>query len=290
MADREPSPQEIEAIRLRGELLSRLEMEGAMEHAAHLRKCAETMTLQCYGCGDVQSVPTRCKRRWCPVCARILSAERSLKVSAYVRHFEHPLFITLTARNVDTLNPEAMRRLRRAWSKMRRSRLFGRVLGGVVTFEVTNTGNGWHPHLHAVIDCQWLGTWATRPRATDTKTMWQKLAARAGGELQDLWGKQLKKVGWPQHDLLPVVKVKRCTDEGIATEISKYCVKASDLIEYQGRAADLIDAIQGTRLVTRFGHCHGVKLEDVAGPQPERKGLPCQCAPGTGCWAPEARA
>ena len=85
-----------------------------------------------------------------------------------------------------------MRRLR-WWKK--------RVLGGVVAIEVTRlstkerkrrklsvtTDQGWHPHVHGLLDCDWLAVDESKPGPTATKEQWKRKATAAANELAEQW-------------------------------------------------------------------------------------------------------
>jgi hypothetical protein len=168
-----------------------------------------------------------------------------------------PLFVTLTMKNVDDLSSGGVRQLRRAFGKLRHRKLWlQRVRGGVATIEVTNIGNGWHPHLHAVVDCQWLAIKTPAPQRGDLPDVVKEKCQAAACELEALWSKILKQ---PTSS----VKVKRADRSTIAKEVVKYCVKGEDLVNCDGSAGDLIRALESTRLMTTFGTCHGQTVKDV---------------------------
>lgn len=99
----------------------------------------------------------------CPLCA-IRRGGKFLK--AYLARFDvlrqqHPTaklqLMTLTIRNGDHLE-ERFKHLAHAWKRLLKRRHLHRaksslfhVLGGVASFELTNIGNGWHPHVHCII-------------------------------------------------------------------------------------------------------------------------------------------
>ena len=69
----------------------------------------------------------------------------------------HPYLVTLTVKNGDDL-AERMQHLRSSMRKMTESRRnalkgqsfveFAKSAGGSHSIEVTNRGNGWHPHMY----------------------------------------------------------------------------------------------------------------------------------------------
>jgi|HubBroStandDraft_1064217.scaffolds.fasta_scaffold12753_2 hypothetical protein len=174
-----------------------------------------------------------------------------------VERFKWPLFVTLTMKNVDDLSSGGVRQLRRAFGKLRHRKLWSKsVRGGVATVEVTNIGNGWHPHLHTVIDCHWLA-WKTKPPLPkDPIALKKEKYTNAAIELEAAWSKCLGQA-------TSSVKVKRADRFTITKEVVKYTVKAEDLVESEGRIGDLIRALDSCRLMTTFGTAHGQKVKDI---------------------------
>ena len=247
------------------------------------------MQLTCTCCGASRTVETHCKKRWCPVCARQISAARVSKYSGAVGRMQWPLFVTLTRPNLKTLTLEDIRHMRRAYRRMRQRVWWERaVVGGVASLEVTNTGKGWHPHIHSVIDCRWLAVKTPMPRPFDTrKAIVSKLKA-AAKEVGAAWADAM---GLPRA----TVHVKRAytdrtlkdgdpANQSIAIEVLKYSVKPSDLIECAEPVGDLLRLLGAARLVSSFGSCYGVKLGDE-----ERKYEPAACDCGViGAWLPDS--
>src|SRR5204862_1110655 len=113
----------------------------------------------------------RCKKKWCPVCVRGIATKRSIKFSRAAALMRWPMHLTLTVRNVaDDDDHDFVRRLRRNFGKLRHRKIWkNNVTGGVAGIEVTNKGKGWHPHLHALIDCRWLAIDTPAPQRGETK-------------------------------------------------------------------------------------------------------------------------
>lgn len=210
-------------------------------------------------CWDARLAQTRCKNKWCPACARGIAAKRANRLAQIVETFKWPLFLTLTMRNVEDLSGGAVRDLRRAFGRFRRMKTFGLVRGGVASIEVTNIGNGWHPHLHAVLDAQWLGPQRTRPAKWETAAQKFEAAKLAKLALEAAWAKALRAP-------TAVVHVKRATAVGVIKEVVKYSVKGSDLVACREAVGPLIDCLSRTRLVTTFGSAHGFQFREDARP------------------------
>lgn len=264
------------AAALRIALLSRLERENETDLADRLRRCGIPGVLVCCSCGHRHATETRCKNKWCPSCVQSLAAERSKRINFAVSRFKWPLFITLTMGNVDDLEADPVRQLRRAFGKLRARKFWKEtVRGGVASIEVTNIGNGWHPHLHAVIDCQWLSILTTAPRRHNSAAEIEHKIKAAGGELQEAWRQCLKQ--GPD----PVIKVKRAS-AGITTEVVKYSIKGTDLVSSPDPIGPLIRCLQLTRLLTTFGSCY--RLASIM--EQEESPAPFLCPNGHSDWSP----
>lgn len=160
-------------------------------------------------------------------------------------------------KNVEDLNLGAVRQLRRAFGKLRHRKFWkGKVKGGVAAIEVTNTGNGWHPHLHAVIDCRWLADKEIEPRPFWSREEKAKAFEAGARSVEKVWAKLLKQ---PTASIF----IKRANKHTILKEVVKYSIKGSDLASCGGEIAQLIDAMEGTRLLTTFGSVFGIGEEPI---------------------------
>lgn len=266
------------ARELRKRLLERLEDEGAHDLTTNFRKCGETFGLTCTSCGEVHDCERRCSKKWCPMCVRKLATKRAEKFRAAVAAMKWPLFVTLTMRNVEDLSFDAVRKLRRAFGKLRQRKLWkAHVLGGAASIEVTNIGNGWHPHLHAILDCEWLAWRTPKPKAGDSRAQKLKLCGRAAQELERVWSRCL---GQPTSS----IKVKRTNGDDVVQEVLKYSVKGSDLVDSVDPVAPIIRCLEATRLVTTFGSLFGKRR--IQSEEKERPPLMCKCG-ASGCFLPD---
>lgn len=238
-------------------LRERLAEEGETELLAKIAICQKPLTLKCQSCRSRKEVHQSCKRKWCPCCAKQLAAQRSSELEFIVERMRWPLFVTLTMKNVSELESGAVRKLRRAFGKLRHRKLWKScTLGGIAAVEVTNIGNGWHPHLHCVIDCAWLGHKNRQPRYRATAEEKREAFRLAQIELEAAWSKCLGQE-------TSSVKVKRASKATIAKEVVKYTVKNEDLIMAEGFIGDLIRALDSCRLMTTFGSAHGQCVKSI---------------------------
>lgn len=280
---REPNPKRLAREqarrRERAALMERLSADGDTDLAEILEKCAQIRTLKCCHCGHCHKVETRCKKRWCPSCAYFVSVERVNKYAALADKFQWPLFVTLTVKN--SIDPEGLRTLKKQWSKFRRRKIISRqVRSGIVGFEVTNIGNGWHPHIHALLDCRWLSIHIPEPTRNDNATAKAAKCRAAAEELQTVWAKQ---IGQPSAS----VAVRRA-DSVALIEVLKYAVKPQTLAESKERPGDIIRVMQGMRMMTTFGAIRKkVEDQDTEAPDDTSTGMPCpECGEAAG-WIPE---
>lgn len=240
-----------------------------------MRECGDEFWLTCTCCGEQRSGKMRCKRRWCPECQPGLSMKRMARWGHAIETMQWPLFLTLTMPNSE--DPESLRILRDAWGKLRRRKLIHtKIKGGVATFEVTNKGNGWHPHIHAVADCRWLSLHVPEPLTTDKKEVVAQKCKLAQQELSALWADVL---GVKES----VVWIQRVKSVGtMAKEVLKYCLKGSELIECEEQIAPLLRVIQKTRMLSGWGSLHPLPKEE----EEDKPSVACDKCGAESAWLP----
>ena len=260
-------------------LEERLRGEGGHKFADMLAKCGQPVRLVCCACGEKSIAESRCKKRWCPSCAYFIAAERVAKYKQAAEAFQWPLFVTLTMRN--TIDADGLKLMKKAWGKLRRRKLIAsRVRSGIVGFEMTNKGQGWHPHCHALLDCEWLALHVPPPVRTDSKEIKANKCRAAAEELGTLWARIVGQETASVH-------VRR-GDAAALVEVLKYSVKGSDLIECTDRATDLIEVMQGMRLITTFGEIRKqIPDEDPEQEEDEPQGCGCKNCGAKGSLIPQ---
>jgi hypothetical protein len=193
---------------------------------------------------------------------------------------EWPLFSTFTTTNHADTGRDFIRQLHLAFRKIRRLRWWIRaVTGGIASIEVTNTGKGWHPHLHAVMDARWLAVTQLPPARGASGEAKKKAFTRANKEVCEQWSLAM---GRPSS-----VKTKRAwagsgsEEKSVAMEVIKYSVKGSDLVSVNEPIAPILRMLDGTRLLTSWGTCYG-HLREYDTPK-----IPTACKGCglTGTWA-----
>lgn len=255
VVDSQPPVTERKHAEQRAELRDRLCWEGETALASVMNKCAEPFRLACSKCSTVREVEKGCKKRWCPVCAPKLAAHRVNRWEWEGNQMQWPLAVTLTVTN----RPDAagcIRELRRAITTFKRHRIItGTVAGGIIGVEVTNTGHGWHPHAHLLIDCRWLALTTPAPRRSSSSEETRALCVRAQRELSRAWAAHLGQAE-------AVVWVERAWGKAIM-ETVKYMVKPTDLLSCKARIGPLLREMHRQKAITAFGSCygHGAKYE-----------------------------
>lgn len=253
----------MEASQWRAQLLARLDKEGADDLADRLRRCGLVMPLWCKCCGHRHDAKTKCNRKWCPSCAPKRGNERAQKLRVLIAAMKWPLHITFTVPNtpIEQAGKHLLRDLMRAFVKLRRTKLWKtNVRGGVVALEVTDKGNGLHPHLHVVCDARWIALHTPAPSGRETQ---EELAAKfegAANELQCAWQHA---TAIPEHMSL---WIRRC-DQNAAHEIVKYSLKSEDALKCHGEIAPLLRMLDAVRTVSTWGSCRGVKMPEDETPR-----------------------
>lgn len=260
---------------MRAALRTNLLKHGETKFAAVLDRCATPISILCTACGTTKMAEQGCKKRWCPVCARRLAAEKVARYGLAVSKMQWPLFLTLTCANDDDI-VVVLKRLRRALKAFKRTVWWRRaqVAGGIQSIEITDAasdsackkrggppvGGRWHPHAHLILDCRWLAVNATAPQRGCTKAEFARSCKAAKWELSERWRECLNADpdGVTQDDA--ITYVARADSESVQ-EALKYSVKPSDLVNMTSNPGEVIRCMLGLRLTTPFGSCYGLSDE-----------------------------
>ena len=222
--------------------------------ASEVLSCANYLVFNnYYTVGQIRLAKiTTCKKHFlCPVCARIRAAKQ---VSRYLERIEilkdqakpktlKLAFLTLTVKNGDDLG-ERFEHLKKSFRKLqdrrrdyiKKGRGFNelcKVDGAVFSYEVTNKGNGWHPHLHAVVI---LNDWIDHDKLS---TEWQDITL--------------------DSTVVDIRRIKGDIAKGFL-EVFKYALKFSELSLEHNLQAFL--TLKGSRMQGSFGTLHGVKVPE----------------------------
>jgi hypothetical protein len=196
-----------------------------------------------------------CKRHTaCESCAvrrgARLAQRAHEKILEVLKEFSNliPVHCVLTIKNTDEVEAGIVQ-LKTALSKMtaqRRKSLTNperngtiewcKVAGGVKAIEVTNKGNGWHPHAHHLLLCE---------SYLDLHKLSEEFQRFGGGKI--VWA---EKVGNGEQDLT-----------GALLEVLKYPTKFSGLSPEN--LLQFHDGAKGSRLTDTFGNLRGVNIGDI---------------------------
>ena len=262
----------------REKLKARLEEEEAEDLLEKIEKCGRKLNLHCTSCGRIHQTETRCNLKWCPVCSRKRAARLSMKYRKASRLMEWPMHVTLTRKNMSWINESDIDALKKGFKALRRRSIFvDNVIGGVKAVELTNTGKGWHPHLHVLCDCKWLSNTVPEPMKWHSRAMKANLCQRASQELQEEWSDCI-------GQLVSSIKVRRCDGHTAVAEVLKYAVKPGDLVTSPDPVAEAIRAISAGRLVSAFGTLYNMRAELK---DEEKPSMPCPSCGAAKAWMPE---
>jgi hypothetical protein len=213
---------------------AKLREVGDFEHAESLERCHSEWTVaHCGDCGRVKKFPNRCDCFYCAECQPRLAGERKKAVEWWTKLVCQPKHVVLTVQNTAELTKAHVLEFKRWWAKLRR-RVFARNWsGGFYSIELTNEGNGWHLHLHALIDTKWID----------------------GGQLAVEWQKVTNGLG-------RIVCVKDARAKNYLAEVTKYAVKGVDLAKWTGAEIQtFIAAFDGVRTFGVFGSLYGARTK-----------------------------
>lgn len=191
------------------------------------------------------------KHLLCPLCA-IRRGSKAL--SAYLDRFAaikaenptlRPYFVTFTVKNGPDLWErfchlrQNMQRMNKARGRKRGFSEVEKAAGAVWSYEVTNKGNGWHPHAHAIWLCE------VEPDQRKLKAEWEALTGDSH---------QVK-----------VVAMEGDPVEGFL-EVFKYSLKFGDLALDDNWTA--YQVLSGENLLASFGVFRGVEVPEALTDEP----------------------
>lgn len=253
-----------EARRKALQMRSFAEGAGHVKEAAKLAGCANYLLFRHYYTRDEVRLHAAqfCKKHLlCPMCA-IRRGAKMLK--AYLERYDvtrtahphlRPYLVTVTVKNGEDLG-ERLRHLRSAMRRMSEARRrylsnpqayrfveFARSQGGFHSIEVTNKGNGWHPHAHMIWLC------AEEPSQQRLSEEWAE---------------------WTLDSFVVDVRPLHDPVDGFL-EVCKYAVKFSELAPADNWHA--YEVMSGQRLIDAHGLMRGVEIPDELTDEP-LDGLP----------------
>jgi len=215
-------------------VVSKLLSLGRADITDPLARChTEEKFALCTGCRHAVKFFNRCERHYCAECQARLSRDRRDSVEWWAREIKAPKHVVLTVRNTDTLTKLHVQTFKECFSRLRRTKFARNWRGGFYRLEVTNESKGWHLHLHALIDAEWI----------------------AQSRLAEAWAKI---VGQD----IAIVHVRDVHSRDYLAEVTKYTVKGSQLASWTAeQIAQFVDAFSGVRSFGVFGQLYGKRTE-----------------------------
>lgn len=213
---------------------AKLREAGRLEEAEKLEDChSRIIYAQCDNCGRVNLFRNRCDNFYCPECQPKLTKRRHAGINWWVSQVKQPKHVVLTLRNTANLNRGHVLELKKWFTRLRHRKFCSNWLGGFYGIEVTNESEGWHLHLHALVEARWIDA----------------------GRLAQVWNSVTGGFG-------KIVSVKDCRGESYLKEVSKYAAKGSDLAKWSGeKICEFLDAFTGLRTFGVFGNLYGKRTE-----------------------------
>ena len=114
-------------------------------------------TLYCSHCGHRLQVQLSCGNRTCPVCRKKWYGYHYGALKQYISTWPKIYCLTLTLKNIPDkeISRWHIRRLREAFSKLR-YRFRPAIKDGYYIIQATNSGAGWHLHIHVLYRGEYL--------------------------------------------------------------------------------------------------------------------------------------
>lgn len=211
------------------------------ELAHKLHDCEETQTLAaCSHCGKSWYVVSHCRQRVCPLCSRKVAVERAQFLRALTAKMQHPKMVTLTQPPIDDDPHAGIKRLRTAFAKLRRSKLFSQVKGGAYQIEVIPKDGFFHIHMHILVDAPFIP--------------YKALFAA----WRDLLGCKA-----------PQVDIRAASSDAAKAYVCKYTAKSLDISHDPENIVRWYEATYRERLWATFGEWYNTKAEELI-PEAER--------------------
>lgn len=216
-----------------------LEARGHETAARNLDKCAETeLLLICMNCAARKYVVYHCQSRICPVCSWSISRDRAHYADALLRQMKYPKFLTLTMPTWTGDPREGIKYLRQCFTKLREQKVWKPVVGGVYQIELKPKEEGWHIHVHILMDAPYL------PKQK-IFTAWK-----------DILGTDYASID-----------IRACKTKEQRDYVTKYVAKAADFKGDAEAVVDWYEATKGSRLFATFGKWYNAKIEELLDPE-----------------------
>jgi len=217
-------------------------------------------SLYCAHDGFKKVVPIRCKGRTCAECRSREFFRLGEQYRQALKSVQWPNFLTIAPKNVENLTQDYLRLFHAAVKKVLRRKYWREsIRGGVVFSETTNIGNGWHPHMHGLVDASWIDPVALANELTEVLGRSVKVHVKRWRSGEDV-------IRYCLGYLKKAPDIYRC--DGFAKKQAVGRKKYIPVSQMYQRKEVFDKAHKGLRTVFAFGILYGV-------PRPEKKPLEC---------------
>lgn len=181
-------------------------------------------TYRCLDCDHLNKVPISCNQRLEPRCATRRAHRFIARHANALDRLAQPKLLTLTWISPPTLTPELLSTYNQHFAHLRRQKLWtNAVKGGMAGYEFTWTTAGWHPHIHALIDSDYI------PQPALSRA-WMKVT-----------------------DASYIVDIRAARTENAVFEVAKYVAKGSSFYTDSVLLDQFLATTKGRRFFTTFG-------------------------------------
>lgn len=219
------------------------QVEDLQRQALRIANCCSYTRITANAEGRVYLQGTPCKQRMCARCASARAKRGAERCLAATQAMDSIRFITLTLDHRPAPLGVELDRLLAAFRRLRKDpRWARRVRGGIYAVEAhpSADGVGWHVHLHALADGEYL------PQQ-DLAAAWTEATATAR-----------------------IVDIRLCPSRSRAAGyVTKYASKPPSSGRWgPARLREYATAMKGRRLLSAFGSLHGASVDP---PEPNHK-------------------
>jgi len=229
--------QELQArsVKLKHVIADKFFFRGFPDIARQLHDCEETEVLAaCTHCGASWYIVNHCRQRICPLCSYKIARKRSAYLLSMTRQMKHPKLLTLTLPLWKTVPQDGIKHLRHCFNLIRSRAFFRAVNGGAYQIELKQKDEGWHIHLHAILDAPFI----------PYQHIFKAWAEITGNKV-------------------PQVDIRAATSDAARVYAAKYAAKSAAFFDDTTDPVDWYQATKGQRLFTTFGQWYNYKVQDV---------------------------
>lgn len=216
--------------KLHGQLVRSLREVGLAAEAHSVYNCGRAIAYEGSECGrGAARQYFTCHNKLCVFCADRRADLVADKVTPIVQSFSSPIYLVLTVKNGSSL-AERDKHLRSSFSKLLRDEEFrAAIRGGMVFWETTNEGKGWHPHLNVLAD-GYIGQALLSAK-------WEAIT----GDSRVVWVERV--------------------DEGTIREACKYPGKLTDIVGSPELVGEFLAVTKGRNMLWSFGSARGLQKQ-----------------------------